>query len=246
MTASQGSVGPNYANFGIAIPQLQDFDEEAIADHFANPVVIPVIPRDPSSPRDSIPTYITECVSLGSFLADNHCFPPSEEFRLKTLDFGRDKEITELPGAAPPMVRPPEVYIYSLSDGKVGSIWSKEADIWAIGCITGGELLSPEGDSEYQLYQALQLGGSPPKEWLEVWDLEKLCERTRGWSQPVLLSFDTDQAWESRRPQRDPKSEVFLDLIRAMVKTEPGRRSQIAHLLGHAFFLGEPSTKTGP
>lgn len=33
------------------------------------------------------------------------------------------------------MVRPPEVYIYSLSDGKVGSIWSKEADIWAIGCI---------------------------------------------------------------------------------------------------------------
>ena len=50
-----------------------------------------MIPRDPSFPRDSLPTYITEVVSLGSFIADNHCFPPSEEIRLKILDFGRGK-----------------------------------------------------------------------------------------------------------------------------------------------------------
>lgn len=40
----------------------------------------------------------------------------------------------ELPGATPPDVRPPEVFMYNFSNGKVGSIWSMEADIWAVGC----------------------------------------------------------------------------------------------------------------
>lgn len=236
---------PHYANFSIAIPQFQQFDEGTIADYFADPAVITVVPRDPSFPMDSIPSYVAESVSLGAFLLDQHSFLSSEEICLKILDFGRaswaNKIPKDLPGAAPPTIRPPEVYIYTLSDGKSGSIWSKEADIWAIGCIvyqikTGCPLLLVQGDSQYQFYQALRLGGAPPKEWSKFWDLETFCESTKSWKQPVPPFFDTEQAWESRRPKFDPGSDLFLDLIRRMVTTEPTRRSKITQLLDHPFF----------
>ncbi|KAG8425778.1 hypothetical protein J3459_009698 [Metarhizium acridum] len=128
---------PHYANFGIAIPRLQQFDEGAIADYFADPPLIPVVPRDASFPRDSVPSYIAETVPLGSFVLDKKCLPSSEEVCLKVFDFGRacwTDKIDKLPGAAPPTVRPPEVYMHDLSGGRIGSVWSVEADIWAIGC----------------------------------------------------------------------------------------------------------------
>ncbi|KID72358.1 Protein kinase domain containing protein, partial [Metarhizium brunneum ARSEF 3297] len=130
--------------------------------------------------------------------------------------------------------------MYSLSGGRIGSVWSREADIWAIGSIayqikTGCQLFLVQGDLQYQLYQALRLGGAPPEDWSEFWDLEKFCESTKGRRKPVLPVFNKDEAWKSRRPRNDPESEVFLDFIRKMVITEPERRSQIAELLGHPF-----------
>lgn len=244
-----------------------------------------MVPRDPSFPRDSVPSYITEKVSLASFILDKQCFPLSEEVCFKVFDFGRGKSITcshvilqvysqpgfilacyadttarELPGAAPPTIRPPEVHMHSLSGGRIGSVWSREADIWAIGSIvshfielcikhgmyvnpigqayqikTGCQLFLVQGDLQYQLYQALRLGGAPPEDWSKFWDLEKFCESTKGRRKPVLPVFNKDEAWESRRPRNDPESEVFLHFIRKMVITEPERRSQIAELLRHPF-----------
>lgn len=242
---------PHYANFGIAIPQLQQFDEEEIADYFAAPVVMPVVPRDPLFPRDSVPSYLTETVSLGSFLQDQQCFPSDDQVCVKILDFGRahwtDKVPRELPGAAPPTIRPPEVYMHELSDGKVGSVWSKAADVWAIGCIlylinAGCQLLLVQGDSQYQLYKALQLGGAPPKDWSEYWDLEKFCESTRDRKNPMVPSFDIDGAWDSRRPMSGLKDEDVLDIIRQMVVTDPTKRMQLAIALQHAIFSPQSGT----
>lgn len=87
-------VDPNYGNFGIAIPQLQKFDERTIADYFTDPPVITVVPRDPSFPRDLVPSYIAEKVSLASFILDKQCFTLSEEVCFKVFDFGRGKLIT--------------------------------------------------------------------------------------------------------------------------------------------------------
>lgn len=101
---------------------------------------------------------------------------------------------------------------------------------------TGGQLLRVQGDLQYQLYQALRIGGAPPKDWLKFWDFETFCESTKSWKRPVLPFFDTDKAWESRRPKGDPGSEVFLDLIRRMVTTEATKRMQMAQLLHHPFF----------
>lgn len=33
------------------------------------------------------------------------------------------------------MIRPPEVFVYDISQCKAGSVWGKEADIWALGCV---------------------------------------------------------------------------------------------------------------
>lgn len=173
--------------------------------------------------------------------------------------------------------------MYMLSDGKAGSIWSKEADIWAIGCIvsyfylddildmvlnefgqafqirTGCRLLRVQGGSQYQLYQALRLGGTPPGDWLKFWDLKAYCESTKNWPQPLSLLFDTNQAWgyhqgkgypgsensgseedcgsvDTSRGEEGSEPDVFLDLIRRMVTTEPSGRSQITQLLDHPFF----------
>ncbi|OAA33979.1 Protein kinase domain containing protein [Metarhizium rileyi] len=92
-----------------------------------------------------------------------------------------------------------------------------------------------QGDVQYQFYQALRLGGAPPDDWSKYWALEKFCESTKGWRRPVSPVFDTDDAWESRRPRNDSESEVFLNFIRKMVTTDPSRRSQIARLLDHPF-----------
>jgi hypothetical protein len=84
-------VDPNYANFGVAIPELQAFDEETIAEYFANPQIIPVVPRDPSFQRDSVPSYVADSVSIQSFIKDEGAFPENEDVCLKVLDFGRGK-----------------------------------------------------------------------------------------------------------------------------------------------------------
>lgn len=48
------------------------------------------------------------------------------------------EKLTALPGAAPIIIRPPEVVVYDDSEGRAGSAWSKSADIWAVGCTVRG------------------------------------------------------------------------------------------------------------
>ena len=121
------------------------------------------MPRDPSFPRDSVPCYVTDGVSIQSFIEDEGTFPENKDVCLKVLDFGRGRSLAsiaragcitgtstayweaeapeELPGAAPPTIRLPEVEMHMLSHGRAGSSWSKEADIWAIGCIVRSTVL---------------------------------------------------------------------------------------------------------
>ncbi|CAG9956360.1 unnamed protein product [Clonostachys rosea f. rosea IK726] len=123
-----------------------------------------------------------------------------------------------------------------LSNGEIGSVWSKEADIWAIGCIMhqlkGEYVLSSWGNLQTQLYAALCLGGEPPKDWSEFLKSQKPGLDTEMWEQPV---FDTAKAWSDKLESK-PDRETFLDLIRKMVTTQPSDRSQIAMLHSHRYF----------
>lgn len=97
--------------------------------------------------------------------------------------------------------------------------------------------LTSWGNSEYQLYHALLVGGPPPKDWLEFWDLDEFRKR-----KPDVPSFDKHQAWEIFRLQCSQRSEAFFDLAQKMITTDPGRRSQLAQLLNDPFFPEEPGT----
>ncbi|CAH0015931.1 unnamed protein product, partial [Clonostachys rhizophaga] len=86
-----------------------------------------------------------------------------------------------------------------LSNRQIGSVWSKEADIWAIGCmiyqLRGGRMVSSWGNLQSQLYDALCLGGEPPKDWSDFLRTQKPGLDTEIWKQPV---FDTAKAWSDK------------------------------------------------
>lgn len=61
-------------------------------DYFLTDLEItPVIPYDPSFPRDTVPSYMTPSVLFGAFLQENGCYPEPSSATFKLLDFGRGK-----------------------------------------------------------------------------------------------------------------------------------------------------------
>lgn len=113
---------------------------------------------------------------------------------MPSLAYRTGEEIPLLPGAVPNTIRPPEVVMHELHEGKVGSTWSKAADVWAVGCTVGNSACAFQGtvaNSYMQLYhiksgnefistwqspndyllRAAQFGGPPPKAWLEFWNI---------------------------------------------------------------------------
>lgn len=240
-------------NFGVAVPGLQEMSEEDIQDFcLGDQEVIPVIPRDPMFPRDTVPAYVTPSALLGAFLTDKGQYPKPVSGTIKLLDFGRafsvDRSPRHLPGGAPFHIRPPEVITYDITDGKAGTVWSKEADIWALGCsMHSGYLVDQNGFRDFyqRLGNALRTGGPPPEEWLEYLDLERLS----GWisselpeSRPILskdqliseLSEAAAKGWGDRgQYSANAQHREFIDLIRRMVVTDPGARLDIAEVLAH-------------
>ncbi|EEY22752.1 conserved hypothetical protein [Verticillium alfalfae VaMs.102] len=139
-------------------------------------------------------------------------------------------------GAVPNAIRPPEVVIHEIYRGEVGSIWGKAADIWAVGCTlyhikSGNELISTWGSPNGHLVRAIQLGGPPPKTWPEI---REKRDRHDG---NGLVSSDRSRAWEAREANRrssrhphDEERDVFLDLIKKMIVTDPDERSPMAKI----------------
>ncbi|KAL1852418.1 hypothetical protein Daus18300_012177 [Diaporthe australafricana] len=77
-------------NFGVAVPGLQEISEEDILDSLlGDQEVIPVIPRDPMFPRDTVPAYVTPSAQLGALLTEQGQYPKPISATIKLLDFGR-------------------------------------------------------------------------------------------------------------------------------------------------------------
>ncbi|KAG5946040.1 hypothetical protein E4U59_004704 [Claviceps monticola] len=129
---------PHIGNFGIALPQLEQFEEDDIdiIDYFASSDVIAVVPRDPKFPLNSIPPYIVQSVIMKDFLESREAFTAGS-LNVKILDFGRacrmSQTVPNLLGAPPKMIRPPEFVLHELCHAKIESTWSEAADIWAVG-----------------------------------------------------------------------------------------------------------------
>ncbi|KJK81381.1 hypothetical protein H634G_03400 [Metarhizium anisopliae BRIP 53293] len=236
---------PHIANFGIALPQLEQFKEDDITEYFANPEIIPVVPRVPTFPLDSVPPYIVQSVSIADFLQAMKAFPASSAMSIKILDFGRayrlSKTIPSLPGAAPTAIRPPEVVLHELSHGRIGCTWSEAADIWAVGCTlyhvkSGHELISTWGSLKDYLVRAIQFGGPPPETWPQPWNKQDRKHE----NSPLI--YDRVKVWEAREATRnscrgpnDEERSDFLNLIKKMILTNPDERSLMAVLLTDPF-----------
>lgn len=235
---------PHIANFGIALPQLEQFKEDDITDYFANPEVIPVVPRDPTFPLNSVPPYVVQSVSIADFLQSRKAFPASS-LTIKILDFGRaywiSKAVPNLLGAAPTAIRPPEVVLHELCDGRIGSTWSEAADIWAVGCTlyhvkSGNELIWTWGSLKDYLFRAIQFGGRPPETWPKLWNTHDRHHENS--------LYDRVKAWEVREANRtssriphDKERSDFLNFIKRMIITNPDQRSLTTALLTDPFMV---------
>lgn len=81
-------------NYGVAVPGLEDIDEEDIIPAFMlENEFTPVIPLDPNFPRDTVPAYLTPSVwtHFGGFLQKKGCYPERSSATFKLFDFGRGK-----------------------------------------------------------------------------------------------------------------------------------------------------------
>ncbi|KAG8415364.1 hypothetical protein J3458_009219 [Metarhizium acridum] len=243
---------PHLGNLGIALPQLEQFTEDEITDHYASPECIPVVPCDPTFPLHSLPPYIVESVGMASFLRLHNAFPASSEISIRILDFGRaympSKTIPELSGAPPLEIRPPEYMIQDISSGKIGSAWRKEADIWAVGCTlfhieTGGGLIPRWSSLKYCLSWAIQFGGYAPESWPELDNNQ--TEHPRNSPSP----YDRRNVWQKRKKKLNAHTFEsgeglgFLNLVMKMVVTNPDERTPMAVLLTDPFMKAGRPTK---
>ncbi|KAG6265030.1 hypothetical protein E4U49_001261 [Claviceps purpurea] len=258
---------PHIANFGIAFPQLEQFEEIDIIDYYANPELIPVVPRYPQTPLSSMPLYVVKSTNMTKYLKLKKAFPGGS-VTVKIMGFERAHRINKDPdllGAVPRMIQPPEFVLDELCDDRIGSTWSEAADIWAVGCTlydvkSGGELISKStmGSLKDNLLRAIQFGGPPPETWPKVWITEdrqqENCWCIRLSSFELIRNRDTDtlapalcdrdQVWEVREADRnsskiahDEERLAFLDFIKRMIITNPDERTPTTLLLSDPFMV---------
>lgn len=144
-------------------------------------------------------------------------------------------------GAAPTAIRPPEVVLHELCDGRIGSTWSEAADIWAVGCTlyhvkSGNELISTWGSLKDYLFRAIQFGGPPPETWPKLWNTPD--------RQHENSLYDRVKVWEVREANRnssrtphDEERSDFLNFIKRMIITNPDERSPTRVLLTDPFMV---------
>ncbi|KAG6154704.1 hypothetical protein E4U37_001775 [Claviceps purpurea] len=230
---------PHSANLGIALPQLEQFEEDDIIEFFGTPEIVPVVHWDPNFPLNSMPPYLVRSVSIGYFLQTRKAFPAGL-ITAKILDFGRAYRMSQMTpnllGAAPRMIRPPEDLLHELCHGSTASTWSEAADIWAVGCTlyyvqSGSELVSTWGSLEKIIFRAIQLGGPPPETWPKVWITHD--------RQHDNSLYDRDKIWGVPCNEERLK---FHKFIQRMIITKPDERTPITVLLTDPF-MGERRKK---
>ncbi|KAG6240706.1 hypothetical protein E4U25_007573 [Claviceps purpurea] len=209
---------PHSANLGVAIPQLEQFEEDDIIEFFGAPEIVPVIHWDPKFPLNSIPPYIVPSVSIGFFLERRKAFPAGS-VTAKILDFGRAYRMSQvtpnLLGAAPSMIRPPEFLLEELCDDRIGSTWSEAADIWAVG------------------YTKIFFSGQFNSVDLPQKVGQKFGSRMIGNMTIVAPAlYDRDKVWGVQSNEEVLK---FIQLIKRMIITKPDERTPMTVLLTDPF-----------
>ncbi|KAG6247642.1 hypothetical protein E4U24_003087 [Claviceps purpurea] len=221
---------PHIGNFGIALPQLEQFEEDDIIDYFASEEVVAVVPRDIKLPLNSFPPYIVPSVIMTDFLQSRKAFPAGS-LNVKILDFGRacrkSQAVPDLLGAPPKMIRPPEFLLHELRHGKISSTWSEAADIWAVGCTIffSGQF------SSVDLLQKLGRNFGSRKIGNMKIVAPVLCDRVEVWKR-----YET-RAYRNSFRMLDDESLEFLNLIKRMIITNPDERTPTTVLLTDPFMV---------
>ncbi|KAG6146049.1 hypothetical protein E4U38_000008 [Claviceps purpurea] len=219
---------PHIGNFGIALPQLEQFEEDDIVEFFGTPEIYPVIPWDPKFPMNSLPPYLVQSVPIEYLLQGKKAFPTGS-VTIKILDFGRAYKISEadpnLLGAVPEMIQPPEDALHELCHGSSGSTWSEAADIWAVGCTKiffSGQFNSVDlPQKRGRKFGSRKIGNTK---------IVALCDRVKVWEV-------REANRNSSKIAQDEERLAFLNLVKRMIITNPDERTPMTALLSDPFMV---------
>ncbi|KAF7545128.1 hypothetical protein G7046_g9635 [Stylonectria norvegica] len=242
--------GPAPRKPGVALPQLDQFEEDDIVEHFSNPELVPVVPRDTSLSMQHLPPYLVGAVDMVDFFRSRRAFHAGPDTCLKILDFGRarwaNKPSKPLLGATPQVISPPENILCQkyVDRAKAGSMWDIQADIWAVGCTmyeiqTRSRLMNTFCPLDKYLSAIIKLGGPAPRALAEQWPKHEFQDE-------VSATIDRGAAWEEREKHNPwankEKRDLFVDLVKKMVVTNSEERLPMSKLLDHPFLSTEEDT----
>ncbi|TVY42395.1 Serine/threonine-protein kinase [Lachnellula occidentalis] len=243
-----GDFRPSNILFRLPGHGFDDLSEHALMTLLGPPRTEPLVPVSGQSPAPSGPDYIVESLNL------EHLPARFISTRISIIDFGESYD----PRTPPPDLgitasfRPPEL----LFDNTIGV----GCDLWALACTvfeirTGCHLFENFMDDDDEvIMQMVPLLGKLPEPWWGSWK-----ERGRWFAddecgtawvdpktgRPYILT-DTLEELLAAPMGKDPKVAVFAvrgeenkslgNLLRGLLRYEPGNRMSVGAVLEHAWF----------
>ncbi|EJP65849.1 CMGC/SRPK protein kinase [Beauveria bassiana ARSEF 2860] len=250
---------PHISNLGVALPQLEELDEQDMADLFPTEMPFPVMSHLERKPLANLPAFMVALESLAGMLEKKKLFPGGKKLQIKILGFGRAHKTSEeavmLKGSMPAMMPPPELLMHDLSNGDLRSPGSQAADVWVIACtifhvISGQPFSGTWSRKDACLTECLQFGGPPVESWLDFarskLSLEPDARRIETLMLLALVRYRTNReriwvwfAMHCHWDYKDDKIQVFFDLLKKMMVTDPEKRISIQEAMAHPFLLYE-------
>ncbi|KAM3502826.1 hypothetical protein MY10362_004581 [Beauveria mimosiformis] len=106
------------SNFGVALPQVEELDEQDMADLFPTKMHFPVTSRHGRVPLANLPAYMVARESLACMLEEQKLFPGEKKLQIKILGFEKAQKTSEeammLKGSTPAVMPPPALLMHDL------------------------------------------------------------------------------------------------------------------------------------
>ncbi|KAJ7207530.1 kinase-like domain-containing protein [Mycena pura] len=234
------------ANFGLAVPDFDQFSDAAIWEMTDVPETWPLVPTCDVD-LNSFPPYICDAMDLGAFLLQYLPKAAAPPYSVRILDFGSAYLVDGSPSPqykTPAYYSAPEIAFSRASLGKEAyAPWDQRSDIWSL-AVTFHNLVGAQGIYDESLmgvtandipYFMASLCGEMPDAWRDyIASHEPPSDRTHE---------DADEIWKEKEEQfaamgvDDPPG--LVKLMRRMLVLDPAKRPTAAELLDDPYFVGK-------
>ncbi|EPT02379.1 hypothetical protein FOMPIDRAFT_1022938 [Fomitopsis schrenkii] len=233
-------------NIGVCLPTLEGHSEDDILDYFGPPEISPILPRQPlPRPLDTLPPYLTPPIALAYYLKERDPSFVVSPLQIEIMDLGNATMVDEppRPSCTPATVCAPEIMFERVTT-KIDPPATFASDIWSLACTLyeiafQARIFHFASPSNTLLVDMAKLCGEIPPEWAEYFDTSGLPKALDG----TISRSAADKEWQrkvdhyARKWTEKDDIDGFVDLLRMMLKLDPGARPSAIEVLNHAWFV---------